>query len=299
MSDMPFSLSEPEQLLQLLLDQVRDHAVFEVNEAGMVLSWNPSILRLFGYTPDDIVASDMVTFFPAAFRSPERVHDLLAVANTTGKFNDTLLLARKTGQHFNGQVVILRVSGVEPPRYAVVIRDLTMLTASQDQLFGLATLDQLTGLSNRLHFFDMGRVEYRRWRRYRVPMSMVLCDVDRLRELNDKFGIEAGDSILRDVSDLLRQSVREVDLVARLDGGTFGAILFSTPLEGACVMAERVRAAVSNTQFNHCGKIIRSSACLAVTTANEGVLDFDGFYQQSEEALFKVKHQGGDRIIVA
>lgn len=299
MSELHSLSGEHEHLLQLLLEHVRDHAVFEVDEGGTVTSWNRSVFRVFGYSEAEILNFNIAAIFPAEQRSPERIHEFFATARESGKFEGNLVFQRKTGARFNAHIVIIPVQHSQPQRFVVVIRDLAVLMATQDQLHGLATLDQLTGLANRQHMFDLGRVEYRRWRRYRVPMSMILCDVDHLRTINEKHGIEAGDSLLRDVSDLLRQSVREVDMVARLEGGMFCALLFSTPLEGACVLAERIRAVIGNTSFSFHGHIIRASASLSVTTANEGALDFDDFYKYTEAALLHVKKQGGDRLVVA
>lgn len=298
MSELPITLNEHEHLLHLLLEHVRDHAVFEIDESGTVSNWNRSVHRVFGFEEEEIAGNNMAALLPPELRNPERVQELLQTAGNTGKAEDTLFFQRKNKQCFNGYTIILRIRGATPQRFAVVVRDMSILMASHDQLHGLATLDQLTGLANRQHMFDMGRVEYRRWRRYRVPMSMVLCDIDNLRDVNERHSIEAGDTILRDVADLLRQSVREVDLVARLDGGTYCALLFSTPVEGASVLADRARAAVHNTVFSHYGSKIRISASLSVSTANEGVLDFDGFFRQTEAALYKIKQQGGDRIII-
>ena len=284
----------PQTLLDLMLDHVREHAAMEVDAGGTLLGYNRTLTRLFGYLEEDLAGASLSQFFPPELRTPEKMIELLARARVEGRVEEQMAFLRKTGHRFQGQMVIQPYPGGE--RFAIIVRDLSMMLATHDQLHSLATADQITGLFNRQHLFDMGRVEYRRWRRYHVPLSLIVADIDRLRDINNRFGIEAGDSVLRDVADVLRQCVRDVDVVARLEGGLYVAILTNTPQEGAAVLAERVRQYLSRSAFQIDKVPLHVTMSLAVLTANEVAPDFDSFFKYAEGALIRAKLKGGDRI---
>ncbi len=290
-------IQQQDALLGLLLDHVRDHALVEVDSAGNFIKLNRSLCRVFGYTEDELQGGSMAMFYPSEHRSPDRINDLLAVCTRRGRVEEQTTYQRKNGQRFQGYTVIVPVTGTE--NFAVVVRDLAILMATHDQLHALATNDQITGLANRQHLFDLGRVEYRRWKRYRVPLSMVMAEIDQLKAIIDAYGTEEADQILRDMADVLRQCVRDVDMVARMDGGVFTAMLFSTPGEGAITLAERIRKAMERTAFMVDGKPAKITLSLSAVAANDAAKDFDEFYKQGEEALVRSRARGGDTIELA
>lgn len=293
--DSPENLfAQHQALLALLLDHIRDHAVVEVDAGGHFIAINRSMMRVFGYGEDELKGASMGLFYPPEHRSPERVADLLAIASRRGRVEEQVTYQRRNGQRFQGHTVIVPIAATG--NYAVVVRDLAVLIATHDQLHALATADQLTGLANRQHLYDLGRVEYRRWKRYRVPLSMVIAEIADYKIIRDKYGNDEAEQVLRDMADVLRQCVRDVDMVAHLEGGVFAALLFSTPQEGAAVLAERIRLALNRTDFTLGGKTAKIALNIAAQSANEAAADFDAFFRQGEEALARARARGGDTI---
>lgn len=295
-SDNPNLVLQHEALLGLLLEHIRDHAVAEVDAGGSFTRINRSLTRVFGYSEDELKHSSMAMFYPPEYRSPERLADLLTIAKRRGRLEEQSTYQRRNGQRFQGYTVIVPIAGTDS--FAVVVRDLAVLIATHDQLHALATSDQLTGLANRQHLFDLGRVEYRRWKRYRVPLSIVVAELAQLKEIAAAHGAEIADAVLRDMADVLRQCVRDVDLVARMEGGIFAALLFSTPEEGAVVLADRIRLALNRTDFKLPDRVTKLPLSISVLSANETAADFDAFYRQAEDALGRSKLRGGDDIEV-
>lgn len=283
-----------ERVLALLLEHIRDHAVIELDAKGQVQNWNRSLGRVFGYAAEDMAGQSLLRLFPATRQSPDRVTEMLEAARRRGSFEEDGEFQRRNGQTFRAHTVVLHLA--ETDHFIAVIRDLAVLMASRDQLHALATADQLTGLANRQHIFDLGRVEYRRWKRYHVPLSLMLVDIDGFSALNAKYGETVGDSILRDLASIVRRTVRDVDLVARVENDTFAALLFSTPPEGAATLAERLRVAVNTADFAPQGVRVKFTVSLAAGTANNDAQDFDQFYEQVEKALTKAKARDGDCI---
>lgn len=295
-SPLSTSGSEP-ALLRLLLEHVREHALFEVDAGGRILFWNASITRMFGFESDELRGADLGILLPPDRRDPETIHALLSRTAQTGRLQEQVTLRRKNGQVFQAMVVAMVLPGTG--NYGLVVRDLAVLLATHEQFHALATVDQITGLANRQHLFDLGRVEYRRWRRYKVPLSMVMVSLDQYTPLAAAQGHEIADGLLRDMADLLKQAVRDVDLVAHLEGAEFIALLPNTTQEGGAVLAERVRKFVNKTQFKLAGGPQHLSASLAVMTATGTVVDFDDFVVQARSAISQAQALGGDRIIVA
>lgn len=101
--------------------------------------------------------------------------------------------------------------------------------------------DLLTGLSNRRHFLDIAAREINRSQRFSNPLSALIIDVDDLRHLNKTYGHIGGDLALNHLAQACRQSVRDFDLIARFSGEEIALLLPDTPLDGAIVVAERIR----------------------------------------------------------
>ena len=135
----------------------------------------------------------------------------------------------------------------------------------QDMLAQRAMIDGLTGLWNRAHFDQRMHEEVAAAARYSRPMSLIMMDVDKFKPLNDNHGHPFGDEVLQAVGDVLQDSARTSDWPCRYGGEEFGLILRETDLEGAVIMAERVRRAIEGLQ-------LRDRAQLVPVTASFGVV---------------------------
>ena len=161
------------------------------------------------------------------------------------------------------------------------------------ELIRLATTDPLTGLANRRAFFDALEIEVARSRRYPRPLSLLMVDVDGLRVVNDTRGHPAGDRVLAALAAILREGVREVDLPARYGGDEFAVLLPETPLDGAAIAAERLRAAVAGASFDD-GLVLTLSVGVAATPPLEA--DAEKLVAEADAALYRAKNAGGNRV---
>jgi len=154
-----------------------------------------------------------------------------------------------------------------------------------------ARTDALTGLPNRRAFDDELVRRLAEWTRKRTEFSLIMVDVDHFKPLNDRYGHAAGDEVLRELSRVLRQGFREMDLVARFGGEEFAVILPDTGLDDARWPAERVRVAVAGTEFAAGGRKLRLTASLGLATVVAGD-EPASLVQRADEALYAAKHQG-------
>ena len=174
------------------------------------------------------------------------------------------------------------------------------LETANRRLQDLARTDALTGLPNRRHFDEVQGIEMRRTRRDKVPLALLICDVDFFKAFNDHQGHAAGDECLRSVANALRATlIRAGDMVARVGGEEFAVLLPNSGLAGASKVAERLRAAVQASAIAHphsaASTVVTVSIGLAFTHPDEP-LEFDALYRQADEALYRAKEAGRNRV---
>jgi len=161
----------------------------------------------------------------------------------------------------------------------------------------LATTDALTGLSNRRAFIDWGSREVARCTRYGDPFSLTLLDVDHFKQVNDRYGHAAGDAVLAAVSCLMGKIVRSCDVVARWGGEEFVVALPSTSLEGATLVAERIRAALEAHPIKDpTGQILTVTASFGVAALEAGET-LDQVVDRADRAMYAAKSAGRNRVL--
>jgi diguanylate cyclase (GGDEF)-like protein len=157
----------------------------------------------------------------------------------------------------------------------------------------LAITDPLTGLVNRRGGERNIINEISRARRHQSPLSCILLDIDRFKNINDTLGHQTGDRILREISGLLRRTVRAYDIVIRWGGEEFLLILPGVALAESQVLAERIRGAVEGPQLGEAGRVTVSGG--VATLAND--YSFDAMLTEADRRLYQAKATGRNRII--
>jgi diguanylate cyclase len=155
----------------------------------------------------------------------------------------------------------------------------------------LALIDPLTEINNRLAYNERIAQEYARWKRYQAPLVFTVWDVDNFKKINDTYGHQAGDKVLKVVAKLLSSQVRETDFVARYGGEEFVILLPETDLAHARKVAEKIRAAVESCEFHYRNErvLITISCGLAVFA---GADEPDGVFARADAAMYRAKAAG-------
>ena len=160
-----------------------------------------------------------------------------------------------------------------------------------------AETDPLTGLKNRRYFLERGEKLLQSGRRADFPMSIILCDIDRFKRINDTYGHSTGDKAIKKTTRILADNVRDDDLLARFGGEEFIALLPQTDLQAAMEVAERMRSRIEDSQI----KVPNSSFNL---TTSFGVvemigLDLEANIVRADKALYAAKSHGRNRVEIA
>lgn len=158
----------------------------------------------------------------------------------------------------------------------------------------LATQDPLTECLNRRAFFERFEVEFSRARRYRHDLACIMTDIDHFKRINDEHGHQMGDEVLKKVSEILRTTVRDTDVVCRYGGEEFCLILTETGEKGAKITAERIRQAVCTDSIMG----VPVTISLGVASLENSAANPSELINYADKALYRAKNSGRNQSIV-
>lgn len=174
-----------------------------------------------------------------------------------------------------------------------------VLGRQTDELRRLSMTDALTRLSNRHAFHARLRDEWRRSRRYRAPLALLLIDVDGLKQVNDEQGHEAGDRVLRDVAEAIRRTLRGTDVGARWGGDEFAIIAPSTGLKAAHRLGQRLLVHMKERTRGGDTPLTASVGLAIFDPAQQPRLSVRMLMRTADQALYDAKASGRNRVKVA
>ncbi len=161
----------------------------------------------------------------------------------------------------------------------------------------LATTDGLTGLYNHRTFQEKLSEELRRLNRFSSPISLLIADIDYFKKINDTYGHPAGDLVLKGVANVLRETIRDIDIPARYGGEEFAAVLPGTDKKGAGMIAERLRKSIMNTSFSADGASIKITISIGIATSPLDAETKEELIGRADQALYHAKNGGRNRAV--
>jgi two-component system cell cycle response regulator len=171
------------------------------------------------------------------------------------------------------------------------------LRRSLTQTIEMAVMDPLTGLNNRRYLEGHLRTLFERAVTRRRPLSLLITDIDRFKTINDAFGHEGGDEVLREFARRLRKNVRGMDLACRFGGEEFVVVMPDTSRTVAKSVAERLRAEIANTLFTVCGENVNVTVSVGVASLSSGISSHGDLLKQADLALYEAKSRGRNRVV--
>jgi len=165
----------------------------------------------------------------------------------------------------------------------------------EEELVQLATIDTLTSIANRRKFDEVLQYEIGRDARYSNKLSLIFCDLDHFKSINDRYGHKVGDEALKSFAHLISNNIRNIDIFARWGGEEFVLLLPDTDIQTAAIIAEKLRLRIENHYFTQVG---RMTASFGVSEYIEGDNEAS-FIKRADDALYKAKENGRNRIEVS
>ncbi|HET9552698.1 MAG TPA: diguanylate cyclase [Anaeromyxobacteraceae bacterium] len=177
------------------------------------------------------------------------------------------------------------------------------LRATQRKLEEQSITDGLTGLKNRRFFDERLPEEFRRAQRYADPVSLIMIDLDHFKRVNDRYGHQMGDVVLRQAATLVRLAIRDTDIGARYGGEEFGVILPKTHLAGALAVAERIWRELGQHAYRHegptgvAGPEVRMTASIGLAFfPSKDITSAELLLKYADDALYQAKRSGRNTI---
>lgn len=168
----------------------------------------------------------------------------------------------------------------------------------EEQLIKQANIDSLTGLYNRRCFWNEANEEVAVARRYQIPLTLALIDIDDFKLFNDNFGHLAGDAVLTDFANLCRKQLRRTDVYGRVGGEEFAVLLLHTELEDARFVMERFREQVSLQTTEVEGQSLQVTISIGLCYLDAQHMDLEQAYSSADLALYQAKAQGRNQVVL-
>ncbi len=162
-----------------------------------------------------------------------------------------------------------------------------------------ARIDSLTGISNRQVFLQEAEEHFSRQVDNPRPTAVMLLDLDNFKSINDRYGRAIGDQVLETFAKVASSCLRRIDLLARLGGEEFAALLNDTPRDRALAVADQIRCAFASATREVEGLPVAATVSIGIVVAHDAVLDLPALLVQADHALYRAKQAGRNRIEIA
>ncbi|MBF0326563.1 MAG: diguanylate cyclase [Alphaproteobacteria bacterium] len=277
--------------------QVAHDAVIVIDGQGIIQEFNPAAERMFGYPATDLIGGTVNRLMPDMVAAK---HDqYLQQKHPTG----FQLMGRGReiiGRHADGSEFPIEVTvgthRSEGTTYHVgLLRDITRRREKEQRLTRLATTDSLTGLLNRRAFLEAG--ERMMADRGHKPLTVLMLDADRFKNVNDTHGHAVGDEVLKRLASIVATSARADDAVGRLGGEEFAVLLHNTGVEGGTNLADRMLHAVRTAQIELTGDQTVNFTVSIGIASTATAHDLSSLLHQADQALYAAKNSGRDRLV--
>jgi diguanylate cyclase (GGDEF)-like protein len=260
---------------------------------GRLLFVNRKTCLLFQRSAAAMMRGTSVEFFV----DPKERDDLRKLFESLQDIRD-LEIKMKTSANveFIAEFSAIKMEYNGAPAILVALNDISERKALEVELVKQASTDPLTGIGNRRHFMLQAEQEMGRARRFGRPFSVMMMDVDHFKPINDRHGHAVGDVVLQAVVRRASDGLRQSDQIARLGGEEFAAMLPETNLAAAAAVAERIRQNLVSRPIIASGKAIDCTISIGTAEMREGDITIDDLLRRADEALYRAKAAGRNRV---
>lgn len=272
--------------------------------------WNRWMVTHSNISAETIIGKSILDFFPK-INTPRFNRNLKAVL-TFGNFSffsqklHKYLFPFKTTNVFGSNFEYMQQSCTMGPlrdennkisHVFITMQDVTAVAAYEKKLLELNNKDPLTEIFNRRHLRSRLNEEFGKYQRYATPFSLIMFDIDFFKPINDSFGHQCGDYILRAFAALLTSAIRSTDILARYGGEEFCCLLPETKIKPASELAERIRKKTEDSIFTFGKTEIKMTVSGGVSEMQKDIATVDSMLEKADKALYKAKETGRNKII--
>ena len=292
-TDVLYTQSRLKQLAQAM--EQMDEMVRITDNNGYITYVNEALSKHTGYKKSELVGSQN-KLFKSGKHDTSFYKKMYETIQSKQSYQATFINAKKDGTtYYEDQMItpILNEENDEIEYFVSTSKDITEHVEMQQKLKSLATIDILTGIKNRYSVGLEIENEIKRVKRYDSTFALMMFDIDFFKKVNDTYGHDVGDEVLKKFSSIVSQSIRDTDTFGRWGGEEFLFIAPNENLEGAMFLAEKIRQNVANFNFETPQQITISIGL----TICDGDAEKEKLLKNVDEALYEAKTQGRNRVI--
>ena len=293
-------IRESEKIHRLLADNASD-VIWVMDLTGKFTYISPSVEKLRGYTVEEVMQqsreevlcpSSLVHLEKGIEKAVNKVMNNLPFEEFRGDLEQPC----KDGTTVWTEVTVTGIYDKDSGFLGMlgVTRDITERRAMEEEIRRLTEVDRLTQLYNRLKLDYVIKIEIERANRSGSSFVAIMLDIDHFKAVNDNFGHIVGDEVLKEISLIIKSSIRIIDTAGRWGGEEFMIILPESDIKGGQIVAEKMRLKIEENQFPHVGKL----------TASFGVSEYKSEMSENElvtradNAMYKAKNAGRNRVCI-
>jgi diguanylate cyclase (GGDEF)-like protein/PAS domain S-box-containing protein len=290
------ALKQSEDRSRSVVDNI-PNAYYEVDLKGNLQFFNEAYLKLFGYQREEMQGINFRRYvdrknMDIALRAFAQVYK---TGRPIKKMDWKIINKNGEARHVELSVSLFYDAQGKPAGFRGIIEDTTARHEEEQAIRSLALHDPLTGLSNRVLFYDRLNMAVKRARRAQKMVGVIVLDLDHFKEINDSFGHAAGDALLQEVADRLISTVRDTDTVCRPGGDEFCVVLPSiTSPHDVAHIAEKIVHAFHRPIHLETGPVSVTASLGAAVYPKNGE-DLDLLLQKADKAMYQAKNRGRNR----
>ncbi|MFC2165666.1 diguanylate cyclase domain-containing protein [Acidobacteriota bacterium] len=289
------SVKESEERYRAVMQQNTECIFLADVETRVILEANQALQKMLGYSLEEIPGLSLYDF--VANGEDDIYQKIIQFLKDRNNYMGELQYRRKEGTLVDVEISVNLISFRGKKVFCVISRDITPRKLAEKQLIHTATHDQLTGLTNRLLFYDRIAVELARARRNQTKIALIYIDLDNFKVINDTLGHSAGDQLLKDVAERLSHLLRESDTLARMGGDEFMYIISDVnDVADVKGVAQKVLEAVRKP-FLLDGSYHHITASIGIALYPEDGKDSEALMKAADLAMYFAKDQGRDNFL--
>jgi diguanylate cyclase (GGDEF)-like protein/PAS domain S-box-containing protein len=296
------SLRASDERTRIIIESAYD-AFVEMDSHGCITDWNRQAEKIFGWSHEQCIGKFLTELIVTPGSRAAFEERLALVIGTTYRAEDNQRLEisvnHYTGNPFIVEMTMSPVRAGGNIRLAAFMHDITERKQHQEKLTQLAQYDVLTGLPNRSLFMDRLSVAILRVERAKRTMALLFLDLDGFKKINDHFGHQAGDVMLKTFAQRLTDIVRKTDTVARLGGDEFTIILenLANPERDTQMIANKIVKSMAEP-FIIAGESLKVTTSIGIVIMQTGHQNIDELIKSADAQMYKAKNNGKNQFSV-